>query len=210
LRVDGATEPRLLEASVILIATGSTPRRPSLFPLGKPGVYDADTIQQMERLPRSLAIVGGGTVGCEYAWLFKVLGLDEVRVVHSGERILPFADEEIRTILGEVMGSLGIQLHMGDAVERVEGGSPSTLHLRSGKRLETEALLVALGRSSRVGALGLENAGVPLNDTCFNYPTLCDLYKYAAYDATGRIERREVYSPRGVAAPDNRAIHGAV
>src|SRR5262249_51229040 len=115
-------------------------------------------------LPRSLAIVGGGIVGCEYACLFKVLGLDEVRVVHSGERILPFADEEISIMLGEAMGSLGIRFHMPDAVERVEGGSPPTLHLRSGKRRETEAVLVALGRISRVGALGLERAGVPLSE----------------------------------------------
>jgi NAD(P) transhydrogenase len=373
LRVDGGTEARLLEAGVILIATGSKPRRPPWFPSGEPRVYDADTIQQMERLPRSFTIVGGGTVGCEYACLFKVLGLDEVRIVHSGERILSFADVEISTMLGEVMGSVGIQFHLADAVERVEGGFPSTLHLRSGRRLETEAVLVALGRSSRVGALGLENAGVPLNehgqlvvnehfqtsvphiyaagdvigghalastameegrmamdhafphrgsfavnditsdlrtrtvvspflpigiwtipeismvgeteqglcakrmahavgrcrydanprgmligegrgllkllfslpdeklrgvhvigenacelialglvamtlggtastfiDTCFNYPTLSDLYKYAAYDATGRIERGDVYSPRQMAAPGNMTVHGAV
>jgi NAD(P) transhydrogenase len=164
LRVDGDAEPKLLEASVILIATGSTPRRPPWSPVAEPGVYDADTIQQMERLPRSLTIVGGGTVGCEYACLFKVLGLDEVRVVHSGQRILPFADEEISALLGEVMGSLGVQFHMADVAERVERGSPSTVHLRSGKRLETEAILVALGRRSRVGKLGLENAGVPLNE----------------------------------------------
>jgi NAD(P) transhydrogenase len=118
----------------------------------------------MERLPRSLAIAGGGTVGCEYACLFKVLGLDEVRVVHSGERILPFADEEISALLSEAMGSLGIRFHLADAVERIEPGSPWTLQLRSGKRLETEALLVALGRSSRVGTLCLENAGVPLDE----------------------------------------------
>ena len=164
LRVDGAAEPTLLEGNVILIATGSTPRRPPWAPLGQPGVYDADTIQQMERLPRSLAIVGGGTVGCEYACLFKVLGLDDVRVVHSRERILPFADEEISAALSEVMEALGIQFHLADAVERVETGSPSTLHLRSGKRLEAEAVLVALGRTSRIEALGLENAGVPLDE----------------------------------------------
>ena len=163
VRVDGPTESTLLEGSVILIATGSTPRRPSWFPVGAPGVYDADTLQEMERLPRSLAIVGGGIVGCEYACLFKVLGLDEVRVIHSGERVLPFADEEISSALNEVMASMGIEFHMADAVDRVEGGAPSTLHLSSGKRLEAEAVLVALGRSSQVGALGLENAGVPLN-----------------------------------------------
>ena len=81
VRVEGETAPRLLEAGVILIATGSTPHRPSTIPFTGPGVYDSDTIQHMERLPRSLAIAGGGTIGCEYACLFKVLGLDEVRVI---------------------------------------------------------------------------------------------------------------------------------
>jgi NAD(P) transhydrogenase len=164
VRVDGETEPRFLEAGVILIATGSTPRRPSTIPFGEPGVYDADTIQHMERLPRSLAILGGGSVGCEYACLFKVLGLDEVHLIHSGERILSFADEEIRSMLREAMESLGVQLRASDSVERVEVGSPLTLRLRSGKHLEAEALVVALGRRSRVAGLGLEKAGVRLNE----------------------------------------------
>jgi NAD(P) transhydrogenase len=56
VRVEGGTEPSLLEAGVILIATGSTPHRPSTIPFAGPGVYDSDTIQHMERLPRSLAI----------------------------------------------------------------------------------------------------------------------------------------------------------
>ena len=164
VRVEGETEPKLLEAGVILIATGSTPRRPSTIPFGEPGVYDSDTIQHMERLPRSLAIAGGGTIGCEYACLFKVLGLDEVRVIHSGERILPFADEEISTMLREVMESLGVQFHTPDSVERVEAGSSLRLKLHSGKHLEAEALLVALGRRSSVAALRLENAGVRLDE----------------------------------------------
>ena len=164
VRVEGETEPRLLEAGVMLIATGSTPRRPSTIPFGQPGVYDSDTIQHMERLPRSLAIAGGGTIGCEYACLFKVLGLDEVRVIHSGERILPFADEEISTKLREVMESLGVEFHMRDSVERVDATPALRLRLRSGGHLVPEALLVALGRRSNVTDLGLENAGVRLDE----------------------------------------------
>jgi NAD(P) transhydrogenase len=164
VRVEGETEPRLLEAGVILIATGSTPHRPSTIPFTGPDVYDSDTIQHMGRLPRSLAIAGGGTIGCEYACLFKVLGLDEVRVINSGERILPFADEEISTMLRESMESLGVEFHTPDFVERVDATPALTLHLRSGKQLEPEAVLVALGRRSNVAALRLENAGVRLDE----------------------------------------------
>ena len=131
--VKGEAGSRLLEAGVILIATGSIPYRPSTIPFGEPGVYDSDTILQMERLPRSLTIVGGGAIGCEYACLFKVLGLDEVRVINSGERILPFADEEISRMLREAMESLGVAFHTPDSVERVEAGPPLTLRLRSGQ-----------------------------------------------------------------------------
>lgn len=162
--VQGETGARQLEGDVILIATGSAPHRPSTFPFGAPGVYDSDTILGMERLPRSLTIAGGGAIGCEYACLFKVLGLDEVRLVNSGERILPFADDEIGGMLGQAMASLGISFESPDAVEEVEAGAPLKLRLRSGTRVETEALLVALGRRGNVAALGLENAGVVLDE----------------------------------------------
>ncbi len=164
VRVEAGTGSRLLEAGVILIASGSIPHRRPTFPFGEPGVYDSDTILQMERLPRSLTIVGGGAIGCEYACLFKALGLDDVRVINSSERILPFADEEIGSMLREAMESLGIGFHTPDAVEKVEARPALTLCLRSGKCLEVEALLVALGRHPNVAALRLENAGVRLDE----------------------------------------------
>jgi NAD(P) transhydrogenase len=127
-------------------------------------VYDSDTILRMERLPHSLTIVGGRAIGCEYACLFKVLGLEEVRVINAGGRILPFADDEISNMLREAMESLGIEFHMPDPVENVVAGPPLTVHLNSGKRLLAEALLVTLGRRGNVAALKLENAGVRLDD----------------------------------------------
>ena len=162
--VEEETGSRLLEGGVILIATGSIPYRPSTIPFDEPGVYDSDTILRMERLPRSLTIVGGGAIGCEYACLFKVLGLEEVRVINAGDRILPFADDEISGMLREAMESLGIEFRMSDPVENVEAGPPLTLHLHSGERLPAEALLVTLGRRGNVAALKLENAGVRLGD----------------------------------------------
>jgi NAD(P) transhydrogenase len=162
--VESENETRLLEASVILIATGSKPHRPSTIPFAAPGVYDSDTIQHMERLPRSLAIAGGGTIGCEYACLFKVLGLDEVSVIHSGDRILPFADEEISTMLRESMESLGVEFRQPDVLERIDATPALRLQLRSGKELKPEALLVALGRRGNVAALKLDNAGVQVDE----------------------------------------------
>jgi NAD(P) transhydrogenase len=164
VKVEAETRSKLLEGGVILIATGSAPYRPSTIPFAAPAVYDSDTILRMERLPRSLTIVGGGAIGCEYACLFKVLGLDQVRVVNSDEHVLPFADHEISGTLREAMESLGIEFHIPDPVEQAEAGPPLTLRLRSGKRLQAEALLVALGRRGNLAGLGLEHAGVSLDE----------------------------------------------
>lgn len=164
VKVEAETGSKLLEGGVILIATGSVPYRPSTIPFAAPSVYDSDTILRMERLPRSLTIVGGGAIGCEYACLFKVLGLEQVQVVNSDAHILPFADNEISNMLREAMESLGIEFHMPDPVEQAEAGPPLTLRLRSGKRLEAQALLVALGRRGNLTDLGLEHAGVSLDE----------------------------------------------
>jgi NAD(P) transhydrogenase len=162
--VESEAEATVLEAGVILIATGSMPRHPPTISLDMPGVYDSDTIQHMKRLPRSLAILGGGTIGCEYACLFKVLGLDEVHVIATGDRILPFADEEISATLREAMESIGVKFHLRDSVETVTAEPALTMGLRSGKALAAEALLVGVGRRSNVAALRLENAGVRLDE----------------------------------------------
>jgi NAD(P) transhydrogenase len=164
VKVEGEREPTVLEAGIILIATGSTPYRPAAIPFDQPGMYDSDTIHGMERLPRRLAIAGGGTIGCEYACLFRVLGLDEVHVINSRARILAFADEEISGMLRQAMESLGILFHTPDSVEGAEAGPALRLRLRSGTCLEADALLVALGRRSNVSALRLENAGVTVDE----------------------------------------------
>jgi len=130
----GEDGPMLLQGQIILIATGSRPIRPATIPFDDPRVYDSDTVLEMARLPRSLTIIGGGTIGCEYACLFKVLGLDHVRLI-TGHRILPFADAEVVTILQEAMASMGIEVlpHHVTAVEGC-GASPSCSRVAGGSR----------------------------------------------------------------------------
>jgi len=164
VKVDGAHGPTLLRGEIVLIATGSRPIRPATIPFDDPRVYDSDTVLEMTRLPRSLTIVGGGTIGSEYACLFKVLGLECVRVISTGERLLPFADAEVATMLREAMVSIGIELLMPQQVVEVDRGEAIAVVLRDGRRLETDAVLVALGRRGNVEGLGLERAGVRLGE----------------------------------------------
>src|SRR5256714_1306179 len=162
VKVVGPDSETLLVAERVLIATGSRPIHPATIPFDDPRVYDSDTILKMTRLPRSLTIIGGGTIGCEYACLFKVLGLDRVRVVNAGERLLPFADAEIATTLREAMRSIGVEFLMPQHVTAVDDGP--TVVLQAGRRLEAEAVLVVLGRQSNVEGLELDRAGVRLTE----------------------------------------------
>lgn len=164
VKVDGEHGTTLLRGEIILIATGSRPIRPPTIPFFDPRVYDSDTVLEIPRLPRSLTIIGGGSVGCEYACLFKVLGLEQVRVIGSGDRLLPFADAELAAMLQESMVSIGVELVMRQQVGEVAGGEVLTVSLQDGRKLATEAVLVALGRRSNVEGLGLDRAGVRLNE----------------------------------------------
>jgi len=163
VQVAGEAGHALLHGQIVLIATGSRPIRPATIPFDDPRVYDSDTILEMTRLPRSLTIIGGGTIGCEYACLFKVLGLDQVRVISTGDRLLPFADAEVADMLEKAMVSLGVEFLMPQHVAEVDARDALTVILDDGRRLETEAVLVALGRRSTVEGLGLDRAGVSLN-----------------------------------------------
>ncbi len=151
---------RLLRGRFILIATGSRPFRATEIPFDNRLVLDSDTILEMDRLPRSLAVVGTGVIGCEYAAMFAALGL-ELTLFGKGDKILPFLDEEISTRLQQQMERVGVRMRLGVSVERYEPLSDSVcLTLSTGERLEVEKVLMAAGRSSNTDGLALERAGI--------------------------------------------------
>ena len=160
---DGATARRLT-ADVILIATGSSPHRPPGVPFDDPDVEDSDTILDLDRIPQSLAVVGGGVIGCEYACLFGALGT-AITIVEGRESLMGFLDGELSSGLQTALARDRHQVLLGDAVlsvERVPGG-PLRLRLRSGKTLEVDKVLYSAGRAGNTRGLGLERAGVALD-----------------------------------------------
>jgi NAD(P) transhydrogenase len=114
----------------------------------------------MERLPRSMVVVGGGVIGCEYATIFRALGL-EVSLVGGQDRLLPFLDQEIAERLRLQMELLGLNVVLNDAVMEIDrGASELVLALKSGGSLESESVLFATGRMGATSALALERAGL--------------------------------------------------
>src|SRR5207244_11609024 len=101
--------PRTIHADVILIATGSQPFRPATIPFDDPAVFDSETLLKIEELPRTVVVVGGGAVGCEYASIFTALGTS-VTLVENSDRLLSMMDEEVSRLAVSVFEQLGMRI----------------------------------------------------------------------------------------------------
>lgn len=153
---------RVVTGRHILIATGSRPHRPASFPFEHPHVYDSDEIVRVHTVPASLAVVGGGVIGCEYACLFAALGT-KVTVIDSKPSVLGFLDGEVVGWLLERMKALGITFQFETQVSKCETAEGTVrLVLDRGAPLEVEVALICAGRSANTDALGLEKAGLPV------------------------------------------------
>src|SRR6266581_3499824 len=154
----------LLHADVILIATGSVPSRPRNVSFDDPRLYDSDTILRMDQMPRSIAVVGAGVIGCEYTTIFGALGL-EVTLVDGRDRLLGFLDGEISERLKQHMEALDVSVRLGEEVTQVQP-RPDALYvtLRSGVTMSVDCVLFAAGRAGNTTGLGLEKVGIPMND----------------------------------------------
>lgn len=152
---------RLVHAEVALIATGSRPVRPTLFPFERPEVCDSDEIIMMEHLPKSMVVIGAGVIGCEYASIFAAIGID-VTLIDGRDRIMPFIDIEVGQRLTEELKKIGVKTIFNANVKacRTNGNWDLSLDLSNGSTIQTECVVVAAGRQSNVVELKLESAGV--------------------------------------------------
>ncbi len=153
---------RDLSAEIILVATGSSPFHPAGVPFDHPRVHDSDSILRLERLPHSLAVIGGGVIGSEYASVFSALGV-KVTLVDGRERLLPFLDAEIAGRLRDRLERDGLHFIFNTRVEKITATAQRVrITLNNGRVLNVETALFAAGRQSNVQGLGLEALGVAL------------------------------------------------
>jgi NAD(P) transhydrogenase len=187
--VSGANGARRLHGEIILISTGSKPHRPPEIAFDDIHTFDSDTFLQMKRIPKTLAVIGGGVIGCEYASIFIALGV-AVTLVDGRDTLLPFLDAEISERLRERFAALGMQFWFNERPMKVENSSSGArLTMKSGRVLETEAALFAAGRRAAVDGLELQKAGLSINDR--GYIPVDEHYRtsvpniYAAGDVIG-------------------------
>lgn len=152
-------ESEFIRGDIIFIATGSSPRRPDNFPKDR-RVYDSNSILQIKSMPKSMVVVGGGVIGCEYACIFAELGVD-ISLIHNKDILLPFLDHDISLALENSMSKMGINLLKPESVEScsVETNNLEII-LGSGEVIKTDTVMLATGRISNTIELNLEAANI--------------------------------------------------
>ena len=152
-----------LHGEFVLIATGSRPHRAPDISFDDEVIFDSDSILEMDHIPHSLTVVGGGVIGCEYASIFAALGV-KVSLVDGRDRVLPFLDPELSQLLRVRLMELGVEFLLEERVTNIaRTDSGVRLTLKSGKSIAPDAVLFAAGRRGAVEGLALEKAGLELN-----------------------------------------------
>jgi NAD(P) transhydrogenase len=160
----GRGDERVLGADVVLVATGSRPFHPSGIPFDGRHVLDSETARGLSRPMRSLVVVGGGAVACEYASIFLALGAD-VTLVDRGPRLLSFLDGECSQAMADCFRSAGMKILAETSVAHVDSGPAGvTVQLDRDTVLRPEKVIFAAGRVGNVEGLGLEAIGIELDD----------------------------------------------
>jgi NAD(P) transhydrogenase len=185
----------VLEADVVLLASGSRPGHPPGIPMDDPDVHDTESILGIERAPESILVIGGGSAGCEYASIFAGLGV-LVTVVDAGDHLLPTLDVEMARVLAESFNSMRIRVIPMASVAGVarEGGALEA-RLADGRTLRAQKILVAAGRRPQIEGLGLGEAGVELDQR--GWVRVDDRY---ATTAPGVFAAGDVIGPPGLAS----------
>jgi len=159
---------REITAQYIVIATGTEATRSNHIPFNGTTILTSDEILWMDSLPRTLAVVGAGVIGCEYASMFAALGV-RVTLIDMRDRLLPFVDREISDAFAHQLRENRVMLRLGEAVAaveeaKIEGGPRVNIHLSSGKHVTAERVLYSIGRTGATASLSLENAGLSPDD----------------------------------------------
>ncbi|MFJ9722075.1 Si-specific NAD(P)(+) transhydrogenase [Streptomyces sp. NPDC101209] len=151
---------RLLTAENIIIATGTRPARPDSVEFDGRTIMDSDNVLELERVPRSMIIVGAGVIGMEYASMFAALG-SKVTVVEKRAGMLDMCDVEIIEALKYHLRDLAVTFRFGETVAAVERHARGTLTvLESGKKIPADAVMYSAGRQGLTDELDLDKAGL--------------------------------------------------
>jgi len=149
-----------IHAENIIIATGSEPIDIPAFPCDHQNILNSTSALDLKKLPQSIAIIGGGYIGCEFASLFADFGV-KVTIIESLPTIVQGQEKQIATALTTAFKKSGMEIKSNCTVQSIERKNTGvTLTLNGGEKLDVEKVLVSVGRKLNTGELGLEKIGI--------------------------------------------------
>lgn len=178
-----------LSADYYIIATGARPYHPPDVDFSHPLVFDSDTILQLDHSPRKVTVIGAGVIGCEYASIFGGLGA-KVEIINPADTLLSFLDFEISDALSYHLRNVGVRSRHNEQFEKMDYHDDHLVtYLQSGKKIKSNIVFWANGRTGNTDRLGLENIGIEANsrgqlEVNRNYQTSVENI-YAAGDVVG-------------------------
>jgi len=197
---------RTLEAANVIIATGSAPVRPAIFNIDGERILTSRDAVAKTSLGKSVIVVGGGYIGCEYAALYANLGL-EVTVLELLDTILAGQDSDVIKHVGRGLKRRKVKLRTGVRVESLAAlGDGVKAVLENGDEISADFALVAVGRRPVTGDIGLETVGIETDNGCIPVDEHCMSAAesvYAIGDITGRVQLAHVASAQGVVAVEH-------
>lgn len=172
-----------IKAEFVIIGTGSKPRNPNNVPFDKDVILDSTRLLGIDKIPKTMIVLGGGIIGSEYASFFAALGT-EVTIIDKKDHILPLLDPEIGIVLQTALTDLGLHFIGKKEPEQIfRKDDKAYVKCKDGTEFVGDALLYALGRSAFVDGLHIENAGLNL-----------DAKGYIPVNALFQTDRSNIYA----------------
>ena len=206
-------ENKMLIPKNVIIATGSRPRTLPGLAIDGTTVITSDEALDMENLPQSIIIVGGGVIGIEWASMLSDFGVD-VTVIEYADRIIPTEDKEISTELQRIMKKKGISIITGamvlpDTLEKQDGNASIMAEVNGEKQsFSAERILVSVGRQANTEDIGLQNTDIIVengNIQVNQFLQTKESHIYAIGDVIGGLQLAHVASHEGIKAVEHIA-----
>jgi dihydrolipoamide dehydrogenase len=208
IRVVSSLGVEEVNASKILITTGSKPTALPSLDFKQPGILSSKDTLSLERLPKSILIIGGGAIGLEFACFFNALGTS-VTIVEMMDQLLPNEDKRISRQMAQILKKRGIKILLKTRVKDIVSQSNEgiTCLLENGDEVSAEKLILSIGRKPNSQGMGLEDIGVHIDkrgSISVNNKMKTNVTGiYAAGDVTGGMLLAHVASAEGIIAVEN-------
>jgi dihydrolipoamide dehydrogenase len=212
----GDEQKQVIQAQKIILATGGKPISLPIPGADSPsGIINAEKILNLESVPKSMIMIGGGVIGIEMATILTKLGC-QVSVVEMLPHILPLEDAELTSILAKALIDDGVQIYEGTKVSQIEDSAAGKAAIisdgKTEQKLEAEVVAIAVGYRPNTDNLGLEEAGIKLNKSTIQVNESMETGVpgiYAAGDVAGGIMLAYVAMEEGIVAAENAMGHSA-